>query len=338
MSVITWRESFPPKPQFAEKDIPDQYGRVFIITGGSSGCGYEVAKAVYNLNGRVYIAARSSENGQQAIQRIKSEPAAQHPSVKSGKGELFFLKLDLNDLSSIKDSAKEFLSRESRLDVIWHNAGVGGVPQGCVTKQGYETHFGVNALAPFLFQHFLNPICLQTASRSDVRPYATRVIWVSSSGHRGSPKPDGVNWDDMNMHSASGLRAIMKYGQSKAMNVMCAYEFARRYGPRGLVSLSLHPGSLKSGFQRNQGSIFKAITKPLLYDQHYGGLTELFAAFNRDVNTTMIDAGGRNGAYIEPWGNWGTMGEHILDGLSNRKTGERLLGAFEIMLKEYIQS
>lgn len=336
MSVITWRESFPPKPQFTEKDISDQYGRVFIITGGSSGCGYETAKAIYNLNGRVYIASRSSDNAHEAIERIKSEPAAEHPVVKRGKGELFFLKLDLNDLSSIKESADKFLSRESRLDVIWHNAGVGGVPQGSVTAQGFETHLGVNALGPFLFQHYLTPICIQTASRPDIHQNATRVIWVTSSGHRGAPKPDGINWDDMNMHSVGGLKAMWKYGQSKAMNVMFAHEFARRYGPRRLISLSLHPGSLKTQFQRHQPGIFKAITSPLLYDQHFGGLTELFAGFTGDVDTSMMEAGGRNGSYIEPWGRWGIMADFVQDGLFERKTGGRLWDTCEQLLKEYI--
>jgi NAD(P)-dependent dehydrogenase (short-subunit alcohol dehydrogenase family) len=336
MSVVTWRETFPPKPQFNERDIPDQYGRVFIITGGSSGCGYETAKAVYNLNGRVYIAGRSSDNAHQAIQRIKSEPAAEHPVVKRGKGELFFLKLDLNDLDSIKSSAEQFLSLESRLDVIWHNAGLGGVPQGSVTVQGFESHLGVNALGPFLFQHYLTPICIKTASRTDIQQNSTRVIWVTSSGHRGAPKPDGINWDDMNMHSEGGLKAMWKYGQSKAMNVMFAHEFARRYGPRGLISLSLHPGSLKTQFQRHQPWAFKALTSPLLYDQHYGGLTELFAGFNRQVDTTMMESSGHNGEYVEPWGRWGVMADYIADGLLKRNTGARLWDTCEQLLKAYI--
>ncbi|KAJ2984050.1 hypothetical protein NQ176_g248 [Zarea fungicola] len=335
MSVITWRESFPPKATFTEKDIGDQYGRVFIVTGASSGCGYEVAKAVYNLNGRVYMAGRSAANAEEAIQRIKAEPAAPHPTVKRGRGELIFLHLDLDDLSAIKASAKEFLSRESRLDVIWHNAGVGGVPHGSVTVQGFETHFGVNVVAPFLFQQFLTPICLNTASLSTTPKYATRVVWISSSAHRAAPKPDGVNWDDMNMHHLGGMKGMIKYPHSKAMNVMLAHEFARRYGPGGLVSLSVHPGSLKSKFQRNQGKVFRMLTSPLLYDQHFGGLTELFAGFSTDANTTMFGDGGRNGSYVEPWGRWGSGSEHVFEGLAERKTGERLWAVCENLVQDF---
>ncbi|CAI6088212.1 unnamed protein product [Clonostachys chloroleuca] len=181
MSAITWRETSPPKPAFTERNIPDQYGRVFIVTGGSSGCGYEIAKAVFNLNGHVHIAERSADKAQAAIDKTKAEPFASNHSVTSGKGIIEFLQLDLDDLASIKASAATFLSRESRLDVIWHNAGIGGGAQGSTTVQGFETHLRVNALGPFLFQHFLTPLCLETAARSDTLRNYTRVIWVTSS-------------------------------------------------------------------------------------------------------------------------------------------------------------
>ena len=58
------------------------------------------------------------------------------------KGELVFLHLDLDDLSTIKKSAEEFLSKEQKLDVLWNNAGVMVPPQGSKTKQGYEMQLG----------------------------------------------------------------------------------------------------------------------------------------------------------------------------------------------------
>lgn len=338
MPIVTWAETFPPKPTFFENDIPDQSGRVFIVTGGSSGCGFETAKAVYNLNGCVYIAGRSAKNAEEAIQQIKSSHPAPHQTVQRGKGTLYFLKLDLDDLSSIKASADEFLSKESRLDVIWHNAGVAGAPDGSTTAQGFETHLGVNALGPFLFQHFLMPLCLKTASRPDTKPNATRIIFVSSAGHRGAPKPDGINWSDINMHDIGGIKGgMLKYGQSKAINVMHAHEIARRYGSRGLVSLSLHPGSLKTNLQRYQSGFFKTLTSPLMYDQHYGGLTELFAGFNMEItDTSMLENGGKNGSYIQPWGTWGKGAAHVFEGLAERGTGERAWEMSKNILKDWM--
>jgi retinol dehydrogenase 12 len=158
-------EMFPPKPKWTEKDIPDQHGRVFIVTGGSSGCGYEVSKALYNLNGRVYIAGREVPSAAEAIESIKSSPPAADQVVQRGKGELFFLKLDLADLSTIKASVEKFLGTEERLDVIWHNAGVMVPPAGSLTKQGHDMQLGTNVLGPFLFQQFLTPMSTHCQAR-----------------------------------------------------------------------------------------------------------------------------------------------------------------------------
>ncbi|KAF2105324.1 hypothetical protein BDV96DRAFT_655737 [Lophiotrema nucula] len=341
MAVMKWSEAFPPTATFTEANIPDQSGRVFIITGGTSGCGFELAKAVYNLNGRIYIAGRSQDRVEAAIDKIKSSPAAPHPNVETGKGSLHFLYLDLEDMPTVKSAADEFMGKEERLDVIWHNAGIMGVPDGSKTKQGFETHIGVNAFAPWLFQHFLTPLCLRTAARSEVQPFSTRVIWVSSAGHRGSPQPDGVNWDDVAMHDKKGFMSgvMVKYGQSKAMNVMHAHEFARRYGEKGLLSVSLHPGNLKSNLTRHQSWLFRALTNPLLYDAHHGALTELFAGFADagQEEGRMVEEGGKNGSFVEPWGRWGTEeGNHVFDGLRERNTGERLWALCEEWLPDEV--
>jgi retinol dehydrogenase-12 len=80
-------------------------------------------------------------------------------------------------------------------------------PKVFFTEKDISDQLGINALGPFLFQHYL-----------------------SSSGHRASPAPDGIQWDDINLKSATGFRGhALKYGQSKAMNVMHAHELARKY-------------------------------------------------------------------------------------------------------------
>jgi retinol dehydrogenase-12 len=101
---------------------------VLIITGGYSGIGFQLAKIVYGKNATVYLAGRRTREGLNAIKEI----TALHPSAK---GRLEFLSLDLADLTSVKKSAEEFMARESRLDVLWNNAGVMGTPKDQKTAQ-----------------------------------------------------------------------------------------------------------------------------------------------------------------------------------------------------------
>ena len=84
---------------------------------------------MYAHNAKVYVAARSAEKAEISIGQMKLK-------YPKSSGELIYLHLDLNDLTTIKTSAQEFLSRETRLDVLWNNAGVMVPPQGSQTKQG----------------------------------------------------------------------------------------------------------------------------------------------------------------------------------------------------------
>lgn len=116
----------PPAPTFTEKHAGDQGGRVFLVTGSTSGIGLELAKMLYGLNGTVYIASRSAEKIHAAIEATKRQ-------VRTKKGRLEPLQVDLADLASIGQSAREFLSKEDRLDVLVHNAGLMVPPVGSKT-------------------------------------------------------------------------------------------------------------------------------------------------------------------------------------------------------------
>ena len=118
---------FPPSPTFTEKNAGDQGGRVFLVTGSTSGVGLELAKMLYGLNGTVYVAARSSEKIKAAIKTIKTQ-------VRTKTGRVEALQVDLANLGSIGQSARDFLSKEDRLDVLVHNAGLMTPPAGSKTE------------------------------------------------------------------------------------------------------------------------------------------------------------------------------------------------------------
>lgn len=128
---------FPPNPAFTEADVPRQDGRVFIVTGGNSGIGLALVKLLYPTGAKIYLACRSEERARAAIKEVVDQAATtpQH-------GSLEYMHLDLDDLATIKASADSFAQRESRLDILWNNAGIAGAPAGTKTKQGLEGHIG----------------------------------------------------------------------------------------------------------------------------------------------------------------------------------------------------
>lgn len=198
---------------------------MFIVTGSSAGVGKALAEILYSANAKVYIAARSESKGQKAIEDIKSK-------APDSKGELDFLGLDLADLSTIKKTADEFLAKETRLDVLWNNAGVMVPPQGSKTAQGYELQLGTNCLGAFLFTKCLTPLLVQTAKTSP--PNSVRVIWLGSSITEQSPK-DGVVLD--NLDYKKDQMAWTKYAVSKAGNYYYGTEYAKQHKSDGIISV-----------------------------------------------------------------------------------------------------
>lgn len=129
MSKVT--QLFPPCPKFTEQDVAEQTGRVHIVTGGASGIGFELVKILYLKNATIYIAARSADKIKSAIKDIQEQ-------CQTSKGRLESLLLDLSDLTTIKPAVAEFQSKERRLDVLFHNAGVMATPVDSKSAQvGY---------------------------------------------------------------------------------------------------------------------------------------------------------------------------------------------------------
>lgn len=112
---------------------------------------------LYPTGARLYLAGRSSSKATAAITAIK----AAHPSVKNGFLE--FLQLDLGDLTTIKASADAFLKLETRLDVLWLNAGVWYLSSEAKTAQGYEAQIGTVSPSPPSFPLSLRPPSLLEA-------------------------------------------------------------------------------------------------------------------------------------------------------------------------------
>ncbi|KAI5866413.1 NAD(P)-binding protein [Durotheca rogersii] len=278
---------FPPRPAFTEADVASQEGRVFLITGGASGIGYELAQMLYRKHARVYIAGRSQQSAQRAIERI--EAAAPPPS---SRGSLAFLALDLADLSTIKASVDAFRAREAKLDVLWNNAGVSQPPPGSVSAQGFELQLATNCLGPFLLTQLLLPL-LAAAAAEDAGspPGSARVVWTASQMVELSAPPQGLRMAEVRAPPRDRARA---YVNSKTGNLFLAAELARR-AAGSVVSVSLNPGAAATNLFRHTPWL-RYLAYPLLHAPALAAHTQLYAGLSPDVTTAA------NGGYVVPWG------------------------------------
>ncbi|KAI9444098.1 NAD-P-binding protein [Lactarius indigo] len=277
---------FPPKPTWTSADVPDQTGKTVIVTGGNSGVGRETARVLLSRGAKVYIATRSEEKSQKAIDELKKE---------TGKDSIFFLKLDLADLVSVKAAAEEYIGKETELHTLYNNGGVYGVVDK-VTAQGFDMQFGTNVLGHFYLTKLLLPILVATAKKTAAG--TVRVVNVSSLGHQYVPA-EGIRWATVgpgndSLEARKKLNATKLYGQSKLGNILFSNEFARRYGAEGIVSTSLHPGTINTDLTRNSNSLVQLLGRMGTYNSSYGAITSLYAG-------TAPAAGELNGKYLTAW-------------------------------------
>lgn len=301
-----WSQVFPPRPTFQDTHLEPQDGKVFLITGGYSGIGFELATMLYRNHARVYIAGRSEEKARQAIRNIQAK-------APTSRGSLVFLHLELDDLSSIKASAGAFKAKESKLHVLWNNAGVSRPPAGSVSKQGVELQLATNCLGPFLFTRLLLPL-IETTAAAEI-PGSVRIVWTASQIVELSAPPGGMDMSELHTPSKDQLR---NYINSKFGNWLLAVEFARTVGrTSNVVSIALNPGSASSNLFRHTPSIYW-LAWPVLYSPKMTAYTELYAGLSGDISLET------NGCYVIPFGRIAqekNIRQDLLDALKPKEDG-----------------
>ncbi|KAG0647204.1 Translocon at the inner envelope membrane of chloroplasts 32 [Hyphodiscus hymeniophilus] len=203
--------------------------KVFMVTGASAGIGVETGRALAATGGKVFLTARDLRKGEEACKSF----------LESGRVEL--LEMDNNSLDSVRAAAKTFLSKSNKLNVLVNNAGIMGCPLA-KTADGFESQFGVNHLAHFLFFNLLK----DTMLASSTPEFHSRVVNVSSSGHAEGE----VQSDDYDFHEGN-YSPWLGYGQAKTANIYMANEIENRYGSSGLHGLSLMPGGIWTNLQKH---------------------------------------------------------------------------------------
>ena len=269
--------------KWTANDMPDQTGKVAIVTGANSGLGFETTRGLARKNATVIMACRDLKKGEAALEKIKREfPAAR----------VELMQLDLADLDSVRRFADNFKQQYSRLDLLINNAGIMAIPFR-QTKQGFEMQFGTNHLGHFALTGLLLPVMLET-------PGQPRVVTTSSGLHM----IGDLNFADLNW--SKGYTPQKAYGRSKLSNLLFTYELQRRLDAQGegdkVLSVASHPGYAATNLQTAgaimEGKKFRERMSLLgnrLFAQtaEMGALPTLYAATAPDV---------KGGQYFGPSG------------------------------------
>ena len=242
--------------QWTFADIPDQSGRIAIVTGANTGIGLETARMLAQKGADVVLACRNPEKGQKALDSILADKPKGHASVEA---------LDLSDLDSVAAFARAFAKKHEKLDLLVNNAGVMVPPLGRTT-QGFELQFGTNHLGHFALTARLLPLLEKTKG--------ARIVVVSSTAsNMGKIDFDDLNWEQ---RSYSAWKA---YCQSKLANTMTMLELSRRLEARGssVRVTAAHPGWTATDLQRTQGWV-QFLNPIFAMKPHDGALPTLRAA------------------------------------------------------------
>ena len=219
--------------QWTERDIPDQQGRVAVVTGANTGLGFETARALAARGAKVVLAVRDVEKGRKAAARIS--------------GDVDVQALDLTSLESVRGAAAELHTKHSSIDLLINNAGV-MIPPKQTTRDGFELQFGTNHLGHFALTGLLLDLLLPVPG--------SRVVTVSSIAHRTGGA--AIHFDDLQWDRSYDRGAA--YGQSKLANLLFAYELQRRLAPRATtVSVAAHPGLASTELVRDIPAAFRLI-------------------------------------------------------------------------------
>jgi NAD(P)-dependent dehydrogenase (short-subunit alcohol dehydrogenase family) len=193
--------------------------RTILVTGSTDGIGKATARALARQGHRVLIHGRDREKGHAVLREI---------GTVAETASLDLFTADLSSFGGVRGLSDQVRDRYERLDVLVNNAGV-YMPERVLTRDGLETTFAVNLVAPFLLSHLLLPLLEAGAP--------ARIVNVASSAHFDAHTPD---WD--NLQGEKKYEGWEAYSRSKLGVVLLTYALARKLDLRQVTVNCLHPG------------------------------------------------------------------------------------------------
>ena len=246
--------------------------KTIVITGTTSGTGFEAAKILLSKGAKVIMLNRNPEKSKKSISNLNQE---------LGKNiEVSFIQMDLSEQASVRKAAEEILNTVTQIDALICNAAIAQVPNRKLTVDGWESQMGVNYFGHFTLQGLLFPLIEKSSGR---------IVTVGSLGYDMGIKTikfDDLNWDkDYSPNNA--------YSQSKLAQIMSIYELQDRLEKVGRTSVkafACHPGSSRTSLISTSGSLMMRIIfglmklTPLTQSAEKGAYPQLMCATEKDLD------------------------------------------------------
>ncbi|WP_394155400.1 SDR family oxidoreductase [Loktanella salsilacus] len=280
--------------------LGDLGGKTYLITGGNAGAGYQATRILLARGAKVVMLNRSAERSKAALETLRAEFGPQ--------AEVDFIRMDLSDLSCVREAAARVLADVPRIDALIQNAAIAQVPTRQLTKDGFESQLGTNHYGHFLLAGLLF---------DRIAASAGRIVVVASLGYNMGLKT--IKFDDMNWDSGYGANTA--YSQSKLAQMMFAYELQDRLASARKTSVEVyvcHPGSSATSLITTSGGalsklIFKLMTlTPMVQSAEKGAYPEVMCATEDGLQQrALYGPTGRMG-FVGPVGK-GTLNPHAYD-------------------------
>jgi NAD(P)-dependent dehydrogenase (short-subunit alcohol dehydrogenase family) len=174
----------------------------------------------------------------------------------------------------VRTLAAEALNRYPRIDVLINNAGAMFATRQ-MTEDGVEMTWALNHLAPFLLTTLLLDRIKSSAP--------ARIITTTSDAHKNRLIP----FDDLNAEHSYRSRGFGRYGETKLANILFTLELAHRLEGSGVTANCVHPGTVATGFNRNNGPLMTSVMtllRPFSRNPAQGAETLVWLADSAEVS------------------------------------------------------
>jgi NAD(P)-dependent dehydrogenase (short-subunit alcohol dehydrogenase family) len=268
--------------------VPDQTGKLIVVTGANSGTGREAARRLAAAGARVVMAVRTVAKGEQA----RAEILAEYPGAR-----LEVRRVDLADLASVREFADGLLADGTPVDVLINNAGVMAPPTRMTTADGFELQFGSNYLGPFALTVRLLPLVLAAP--------APRVVTMSS----GMASVGRIHFIDLQWERRR-YRPNLSYAQSKLADLMLSTRLAAVAAQRGwnLIAVAAHPGFTRTNLQTAGASLGRDKPKRTPYNSLNVLPSQAVGPGTEPLLYAATSPAAVNGGYYGPGGRFGLVG------------------------------